>query len=40
VREMSRFYMPGCLRVTIGQPEDNDLFITQLKKALAVLGKP
>ncbi len=34
IRELSGFYMPGYLRVSVGMPEENDLFVELLKKII------
>lgn len=35
VRELSGFYMPGYLRASVGQPDENSHFIQHLQEALA-----
>ena len=37
VRPMTQFYLPTHLRVTVGLPEENERFITALRKTLAEL---
>jgi len=34
IRELSGFYMPGYLRVSMGMPEENDLFVELLEKIM------
>ena len=38
VRKASDLGLGGFLRVTVGLPEENDLFLSSLKKVLAKLG--
>ena len=34
VRPLTAFGLPNCIRITVGQPEENEMCVTELKNLL------